>query len=598
MRAGGRLAKRLTQFTRSPRRASRVAEAEEAGGTPPRAPPSVFAVRASAGHEKAVAEGINGRARVERADVRAVVVSPRYRGLVLVEAGDFDRLTNLVASVGHARGVVTPKHGGDAAVAPARVAELLAATSEDAEDAEDADADWESSLFDVPNDEMERDSEPEEEDAEDREEEAPEPMRAKKRSSPPSKSKGRARKGGELPAPTPEIRRILNLAMLVPVLVLGLGLLLAPRLFWDGLLYPYFWQSIEADASNAGGAAEAYNIVNTLTYAAILIPAIILIYRVLARLKIRVDTRFIMMLTPFLVLGGAARALEDSQYFSKPVSYAFISPLIYIAEGLFVLALVVASWWVARARARGGVGRGLAAWSAAFAPGAAALVWFHTSPAAGLAAPIPLPIVIAAVASSYLMGLLLVQKEAAPGIHGFVLNAGVTLLTLSAYLIARWILLSGWNGPATPAVTTHLGDVPAVVGLAGIATVATAGALFVAAGRFPKLAGMLTPLTVLLFFAQYLDASATYWGIDHWGYDEKHVVPGRLIEIAGTAAVMFPLKLVFVLLVSYLVDVLYRADMYDKRGEITTFGGLLKLVVIALGMGPGTRDMLRMAMGV
>jgi len=69
------------------------------------------------------------------------------------------------------------------------------------------------------------------------------------------------------------------------------------------------------------------------------------------------------------------------------------------------------------------------------------------------------------------------------------------------------------------------------------------------------------------------------------------------MSLTGTAFVMFPLKLAFVLFAFYLVDVAYRRDLYDADGKPTSLVGLLKLTVLALGMGPGTRDMLRLAMG-
>ncbi len=534
-----------------------------------------------------MADSIGARAQIERVDIRSVTVPRAARGVVLVEAADFDRLTNLVASVGHSRGVITPKGAGGtgrgAALAPSKVRELVEGVAPP--------EDWEARLFEAPStDEGERESDaPAEDDAR---------SKNRKQAKAAAEKPPRQLRGGQLPAVSPRAARALNLAMALPVLTLFLGLLLAPRLFWDRFLFPYFWQSIEADASNVGGRAEAYNAVNTLAYALILVPAIIFIYRVLERLKVRVDTRFVLMLTPFLVLGGAARALEDAQYFSKPVSYAFISPLIYIAEGLFVLALVVASWWVVRARAQGGVGRAVAAWSAAFLPGAAALALFHLLPSGGLAAPIPAPILLAAIACAYLVGLVLVQRAPAPGLHGFVANAGALLLSLSAFLIARWILTGGWGQAQAVHAATHAGEIPAIVGLALLATLITASAVFVASTRLPRLGNMLTPLTILLFFAQYLDGAATYWGVDHFGYQEKHVLPSFLMGLTGTAAVMFPLKAGFVLLVSYMTDVWFRADLYDRNGQISSFGGLLKLTVIALGMGPGTRDMLRLAMGV
>ncbi len=559
------------------------------GGEPA---PTFFAVKTTVGHEQQVADGIRERALIEKVEVRSVLAPRALRGYVFVEAADFDRLTNLVTSVKHARGVVRARGSDDPADSSVPIDQLDRFLS--GEETK------------VPQEFLDRMAEG--------------PFKGEKRrvapleaalsggddaargagagaratGPPPSKPPV----AGALPPATPRAARLLNIMMLAPIVIVVLGLLLAPRIFWDGFLYPYFWSSIEADANNVGGSAEAYNIVNTLAYALILIPAVILIYRVLERLKVAVDARFILMLTPFLVLGGAARALEDAEYFSAPLAYAFISPLIYLAEGLFVLLLVVASWWVARTHKERGAAWGAAAWSAAFAPGALALAYFHMSGTGGLSAPVPAPIVTSALACAYLAGLILVQKGRAPGVHGLVLNAGLLLLALSAYLIARWIVVGGWEGAPPSAAPTHAGEVPVIVGIAGAATALTVFGLYLASGRFPRLSLLVSPINGLVFFAQYLDGAATFWGIDMFGYQEKHVVPSFLISLTGSAAVMLPLKCAFVLFVSYFTDVLYRKDLYTEGGEMGSFAGLLKLTVAALGMGPGTRDMLRLAMGV
>jgi uncharacterized membrane protein len=550
-------------------------------GEKPRA--NVFAVKATKGFEHEVADAIKERAAKERVEIRSVVVPLDPTGTVFVEADDINRLTNLVAVVKHARGVAR-----EAAVSLAAIGEPFAATGSSGGQGAPAEAGAPTGAAGAtragtkaPKGSAERGAG------------ATEPETG-------GAHEGGKRRalGGELPAVSERTGWLLNLAMLLPVAIVAVGLLVAPRIFWDGFLYPYFWRSIEADANNVGGPAEAYNVVDTLSYALILVPSVILIYRVLERMKIKVDARFVLMLTPFLVLGGAARALEDAQYFGKPLTFAFISPIIYIAEGLLVLLLVVASWWVVREQKEHGPARGALAWSAAFAPGAAVLLYFQAFDTRFISAPIPAPILLSALSCAYLAGLVLVSRAKAPEVHGFVLIAGLLLLALTAYLIARWTSLGGWWPlPASP-VATRAGEVGAIVGLASLATGLTLAALYFASWRFERLELLLTPINVLVFFGQFLDGAATFWGIDKFHYEEKHVLPGFLIQHTGTAAVMFPLKLGFVLVVLYLTDVAYRDDLYDEKGQMSSFAGLLKLTVAALGMGPGTRDMLRLAMGV
>ena len=51
------------------------------------------------------------------------------------------------------------------------------------------------------------------------------------------------------------------------------------------------------------------------------------------------------------------------------------------------------------------------------------------------------------------------------------------------------------------------------------------------------------PLNLSILLAHMMDASSTYIGVDKLGYYEKHVVPTYLIQLTGTALVMYQLKL-------------------------------------------------------
>jgi uncharacterized membrane protein len=98
----------------------------------------------------------------------------------------------------------------------------------------------------------------------------------------------------------------------------------------------------------------------------------------------------------------------------------------------------------------------------------------------------------------------------------------------------------------------------------------------------------------MLFFGHFLDASATFVAIDYYGYIEKHVLPTFLIELFNTAAVMLILKAILVILVIYFIDILYEKDFKSNP----TMVGLIKIAVLVLGLAPGTRDVLRLAIGV
>lgn len=82
---------------------------------------------------------------------------------------------------------------------------------------------------------------------------------------------------------------------------------------------------------------------------------------------------------------------------------------------------------------------------------------------------------------------------------------------------------------------------------------------------------------------QMLDASATSFGLYSFGYVEQHVIPGYLISLAGTPLIFFPVKMIVVGLVLYILR-------EEKEDELRNF---ILLLVFILGAAPGLRDFLR-----
>jgi len=103
-----------------------------------------------------------------------------------------------------------------------------------------------------------------------------------------------------------------------------------------------------------------------------------------------------------------------------------------------------------------------------------------------------------------------------------------------------------------------------------------------------------TPLSfkvnLAVIFAHMTDASATFIGIDFFNYWEKHVLPSFFINLTGTAAVMYILKFVVFIPLLYFLD----KELETER-ELANF---LKFVLITIGLAPGIRDAVRIAMGV
>ncbi len=146
---------------------------------------------------------------------------------------------------------------------------------------------------------------------------------------------------------------------------------------------------------------EAYTLVDTLTYALILIAAVYLLYRGLRRYGIAIDDELVLATLPYVVFGGLLRVVEDTGMITSDLRFLLITPLIF-----FVVALIagVALFGGKIAENAGIVSRYSKVYAGVGIAGSflsgAALVWFgltETTIALGVLAAI---LTLAAVSSS------------------------------------------------------------------------------------------------------------------------------------------------------------------------------------------------------
>jgi len=148
----------------------------------------------------------------------------------------------------------------------------------------------------------------------------------------------------------------------------------APRMVWDRFLWHYFWGPVYADAKAAdcavmtdtgpevlyegcGAAVDAgrivaepgYTVVSEIGYMLVLVYMLVGVYLLLDHYDIAEDKELYFALVPFMLLGGALRTVEDTTdraleagftpVVEYPLSSLIISPVIY--GTLFVLTLGV-----------------------------------------------------------------------------------------------------------------------------------------------------------------------------------------------------------------------------------------------------------------
>jgi uncharacterized membrane protein len=357
--------------------------------------------------------------------------------------------------------------------------------------------------------------------------------------------------------------------------VLVAGSLAFPTAVYDRFVWQYFWGPVQADAHAAtcavravgatGGtryltsadacaaatgvvAVPGYTLVSEVGYAVLLLLALGGVVLLLDRLAIGTDRRFFYALTPFVFFGGALRVVEDAtdagpgveSVLAYPLNVPVISPFIYVTVFVVTLAAVLAA---VGARRRG-------------------LVDDYARPLAGLGV---------AVLLATLSVLVALGTGAAPRVsfHPQVFVAIVTVAT--AVAAATYLLVDR----VAPEVNAGTGLAGAVV-IWGHAIDGTANVIglewLVALGAGPNLVAK-HPLNRLI-----VEGTAS-------------ILPPGVEATIGSAWSFLLVKLAVATLVVWAFDDRTATD--HPRYTV-----LLLVAVLAVGLGPGTRDMLRATLGV
>ena len=91
-----------------------------------------------------------------------------------------------------------------------------------------------------------------------------------------------------------------------------------------------------------------------------------------------------------------------------------------------------------------------------------------------------------------------------------------------------------------------------------------------------------------IVLAHLFDASTTYVAVEYFNYYEQHVLPNALNRLFDTYLTLFPMKIIVIVAVLYIIDQYF---------EDQTIKNLLKLTVFVLGLAPGLRNILTLILG-
>jgi len=327
--------------------------------------------------------------------------------------------------------------------------------------------------------------------------------------------------------------------LLLIVVIIMVGIVVFPSIFYDQWIWKYYWGPVVADA--AGGTAvykdiqaqEGYTVVSELTYGIILILALFAIYKFLKKLEIAVDWRFALALMPYILFGPVTRVLEDTGYFDAPWSFWFISPLIYLQIAVYAILFLLLGYYLEKK-----------------------------------------------------------FKKQRLNVNSVLFSGGLIILTLSVFLIIKWLLGDQWSfttGVRFDVFVIVIGLVSLVVALVYIFS-------YVYRSK-EQFSVYKNPLNLAMLSGHMIDGITSYISIKDpfsfgLAYAEKHPASNALLNIWGP---LFPItKFILIIVVIYVFDVLYKEELKDHL----TLVNLLKIGILILGFSPGLRDLLRVTMGV
>lgn len=399
------------------------------------------------------------------------------------------------------------------------------------------------------------------------------------------------------------------LLFLAPIVILAIGSLVARDLVWDRFLHPFVWEPIVFDTG--------FTIVNTALWALLLGLLLFLSFRLVQKVEQPVDMHLIFAVLPYMLGGAIVRVMEDTGYFGEPLRYLFVTPLIYVMIfGVAVLWLLIG---YALRRQSQAVGKEAAMRSTIGLFGVIWVLYFAWTTFGGQETVSvfgsPWVLLFAFIVPLAYFWFYTRQSESFSQL-GVMAAFGAAFMLFALYMLVLWHSGAQWASVADCSVkpapcrdgfgdSPNLWVYPLMIGISGLFVGLIYWFSRINVGKWDNIFVFLLPINLLVIFGQTWDALSTSIGIDYLGYDEKHWLPGLLIDalegsgapvLADNAAsfVMIPLKILVAFAVVWLIDVYSRTDM-EKHPSLV---GLVKLAIIMVGLVPGTRNAIRMAMGV
>jgi uncharacterized membrane protein len=381
------------------------------------------------------------------------------------------------------------------------------------------------------------------------------------------------------------------------IMVIIIGYLLAPTLIYDQWIWKYYWGPVVADASGHSvsyhgiTANEGYTILSEITYGIILIFALYELYKLLKKLEINIDWYFCLALFPYILFGPVTRVLEDTNYFSEPATYWFISPLIYFQTTLYVLIFLFLGYYLQKKAFTRRKTLILLLFVFGLIDVFYTIIWvlgIHYG-----ASIIEPGFFYALSILAFLPFLYRFIKKQTINVNTIIFSGGLLVVLPCFFLIGRWLTGDQWSG----SYGTYLNVFLLILGLVALIVFL----VYLLAWIYRKhdtVRVYKEPLNLSMLAGHLIDGITSYVSIYdplNMGlpsYIEKHPASNCLMELWPP---LFPIvKFLLIIMVIYVFDIAYKKELTKYSRLIN----LLKIGIFILGVSPGLRDLLRVTMGV
>jgi uncharacterized membrane protein len=357
--------------------------------------------------------------------------------------------------------------------------------------------------------------------------------------------------------------------------IVGSAVAFTEQVYW-GFIWRYFWGPVFADAegaqcvayfrdssevainpaagctglTNAYVAEPGYTTVSTVGYMIILVFMLTGVYYLLQRFTLEPVRKFFYALVPFMLFGGVLRAVEDSFVAAQragvepaiefPWSAVLISPFIYFTVFGIALAAFLASKGLKAGDLTDTYHYPLGAMGiGTLLLSGGYLAWLSTSTDYVFAYPLVL-VTVAVLSVVFAVGIYTAIDRYRPAIHRGTGYMGLVVLWAHAVDGVANVIASDWTG---------------------------------------------------------------VFGIPGGGYSAKHVVNRIIIDVTQTIQPAWLTEMIgdsWTFLVVKLIVAAAILAVFDEKflHENPYYAVMLLVAVVAVGLGPGTRDVVRVTLGI